>query len=506
MSKKLLSKMCIIFSLLFTLWIEVNSKNTFTLFPEDHLHLDKPIEYDILKLFSNKVEKLDFIDVSVEGKTTQDRSLFLFHIYRGNEPSKWKVFFFAQQHGNESAGKDALIYLIYQISQRPKILPEDVELWLMPMVNPDGAENNERRNGNGIDLNRDHQLLSQLETQTLHKIYRRIMPHISVDCHEFARDSKDYDDKGWLEWPLIMMGCTNNPLFETGIIERGIRWCEDVKYVMNEKGHNYTRYYLGGLPPNDELRYSAPDVDDARNGFGEYGGLSFIIESGVKYNAEDPNADIRKRVDAYLDLLKQFLNKDEFRADDINAITQSRLTKVPEFIPINYFWGNKGQKITKVNVIEKNSGEVRQIRTANFMHDLIIKSSVKTPQGYVVSKEDTELFKILLDRHAIPYQKLIQSKKYKVERCKLVKIEDFRDEVYNRYAGRQIVKYDTTIQKEFGAGSIFISLNNIDGKRAALLLEPLQLYGLYQYQDFRNLIGEDKAIPVWRILKINDLQ
>jgi hypothetical protein len=495
----------ILFLILIVFRIDVNSQNNSILFPENHLELKNPIGYKTLMQFGKKVQAADFIDFTAEGKTKENRSLFLFHLYRGSQPSKWKVFFYAQQHGNETAGKDALIYLIHQIIQNPKQLPEDIELWIMPMVNPDGAENNKRRNGNDFDLNRDHQLLSQSETQTLHKIFRRIMPHISVDCHEFARDSKDYDEKGWLEWPSIMMGCTNNPLFDSSILKKGLRWCKDVEYLMNENGHNYTRYYLGGVPPNDELRYSAPDMDDARNGLGAYGGLSFIIESGVKYNTENPNADLGKRVDAYLDLLKQFINNDNYRKDDINAITQSRLTKLPEFIPTNYFWGNKGQKISEVKVIEKSTGQVKKIRTANFMQDMIVKNSVSSPMGYIILNEDAEMFKILLDRHAIPYQVLTHSKKYKVEQCKLSSIEDFRDELYNRYAGRQVVKYDTTIQKEFVEGSIYVDLNDMNGKRTALLLEPLQLYGLYQYHIFRDLICEDNILPVWRVLENDQL-
>ncbi|MFC2088045.1 M14 family zinc carboxypeptidase [Calditrichota bacterium] len=482
---------------------ESNAQTTPLLFPENHLDLKNPIRYEVLKQFGEQAQQVNFIDFTIEGKTIQDRSLFLFHIYRGTQPSKWKVFFFAQQHGNEPAGKDALIYLIHQIIKKPQLLPEDVELWLMPMVNPDGAENNQRRNGNDFDLNRDHQLLSQPETQTLHRMFRKIMPNISVDCHEFSRDSKEYDEKGWLEWPLIMMGCANNPLFSSGIFEKGIRWCEDAKPYMRQKGHNYTRYYLGGIPPQDELRYSAPDVDDARNGLGAYGGLSFIIESGVKYNAEDPNADLRKRVDAYLILFKQFLYKNKYRESDLEAIKQSRTAKLPDFIPTNYLWANNGPKTTQIKVIEKSTGKVIKIPTANFMQDLVIKNSVPSPKGYAISKEHVEIFKTLLDRHAISYKVMIEKKFFKAERCKLIKYEDFRDRLYNRYAGRQIVRSDTVLEKEFEIGSIYIELNNINGKRAALLLEPLQLYGLYQYQDFRNIIDEDKVLPVWRVLGNN---
>lgn len=473
------------------------------LFPENHFDLENPIEYEKLSMFAEQAKEISFIDVFVEGKTVEDQSLYLFHIYRGLKPSKWKVFFFAQQHGNEPAGKDALIYLIHQIIIKPEILPEDVELWLMPMVNPDGAEKNQRRNGNDFDLNRDHQLLSQPETQTLHRVFRRIIPHISVDCHEFMRDSKDYDDRGLLEWPLIMMDCGNNPLLDSEIYEAGIRWCNNAIPYMLQKGYNYSRYYLGGFPPLEELRHSTPEVDDARNGFGLYGGLSFIIESGIKRKSENPNADLGKRIDAYLILLKQFLHKNKYRESDIKNIQRSRESELPDFLPTNYFWANVGQKINNIRVIEKSTGKVKKIPTANFMKDLVIKNSVPSPQGYAIPKEHVEIFKTLLDRHAISYKVMTENKNFKVERCRLIKYEDFRDKLYSRYAGRQIVQSDTVLEKEFEIGSIYIDLNNINGKRAALLLEPLQLYGLYQYQDFRNIIDEDKVLPVWRVLGNN---
>jgi len=480
--------------------IDAYSQTNSALFPENHLELKNPISYETLVQFTEQAKQTKFLNVTVEGETVEGRLIFLYHIRRGLEPGKWKVLFYAQQHGDEPAGKDALIYLANQIIKNPEILPEDTELWLLPMMNPDGAEKNQRRNGNDFDLNRDHQLLSQPETQTLHRVFRKVMPHIAVDCHEFSRDSDDYDDRGFIKWPLIMMDCGNNPLFTSEIIEAGIRWCEDAKPYFIQKGYNYMRYNLGGFPPYDELRYSAPDVDDGRNGLGVYGGLSFIIESGVLYKSQNPNADLGKRIDAYLILLKQFLNKNKFRNSDLKVIEESRTAKLPEFIPVNYFWANSGQKITNVRIVAKNTGKTVKIPTADFMHELVIKKSVPSPLGYIISREYTERFKDLLDRHELAYQLISENTKYEVEQCTLVRYEDFIDEVYSRYAGRQIVKGDTIIQKEFEAGSIIISLGKTDGKRAALLLEPLQLYGLYQYPEFRSLIGQDKIVPVWRLL------
>ena len=469
-------------------------------FPENHKNVESPISYSDMVKFLDSVKSTDFIDVSIEGSSVENRSLHLVHLCRGEKANPWKVFLFAQQHGNEPAGKDALIYLIKYISEQPSQLPKDVDLYIMPMVNPDGAESGRRRNGNDFDLNRDHQLLAQPETRTLHKIFRRIMPHVAVDCHEFTRDSRDYAKRGWLEWPLIMMDCANNPIFHPEIYKTGVRWCKQISPYMNSRNHNYIRYYLGGLPPEDELRHSTLEVDDARNGLGTYGGLSFIIESGIKRSAENPDADLNERIDAYLDIFYQFIRNKTNRKRDMEVIEKSRSSKMSDFIPVNYFWANNGQKVSNIKVIDKENGNTIKIPTANFMQDITVKRSVSTPSGYIIDKKHATRFKKLLEINAISYITLEKAYNYYTERCQLIRFEDYWDDVYSRYEDRQIVERKKPENIEFEEGSIFVSLDQLFSKRAALLLEPSMLYGLYQYPEFRNLIGEDKVTPVYRVI------
>ena len=71
------------------------------------------------------------------------------HLNRGGERADWKVLLFAQLHGNEHAGKDALLTLIDEIAADPSRLPEQVDLWSMPMINPDGAEAGTAQNAAG---------------------------------------------------------------------------------------------------------------------------------------------------------------------------------------------------------------------------------------------------------------------------------------------------------------------------------------------------------------------
>src|SRR5690606_19540588 len=93
-----------------------------------------------------------------------------------------------------------------------------------------------------------------------------IQPHVTVDCHEFTRDSRDYIDNGWSEWPLIMMDTANHPALGDEIYNAGLEWVASAEPLMAAKGYTYTRYYVGGTPPRDELRYSTVDADDCRNG------------------------------------------------------------------------------------------------------------------------------------------------------------------------------------------------------------------------------------------------
>jgi hypothetical protein len=499
--KKHKSLILIIFFTVLALPFLLLSQNSPSSFPDNHRDLKQPINYSTMAAFLNSLKDKPFIEVTAAAQSIQNRSLYLVHLNRKKgEKNQWRVFFYAQQHGNETSGKDALLYLIRYISEKPKLLPPDVNLWIMPMVNPDGAEADKRRNANDADLNRDHVFLAQPETQTLHKVFRGIMPHVAVDCHEFTRDSRDYTEKGWWEWPVIMMDCANNPLFYPQLYEVGLRWCEKVKPLMKKNGHNYCRYFVGSPPSEGELRYSTPELDDGRNGLGTYQGLSFIIEAGVFRSAQDPNADLAKRVDAYLDLLNQFLRKDKFRKQEMKTIQLARNAKIPDFIPTNYFWANKGQKITNVKVIEAASRKTIEIPTANFMTDLVVKQSVPTPAAYIIDAEAAPEFKSLLDRHGIPFSILEESKTFFVESCQLIRIEEPFDELYSRYENRLIVKPNKAGKKEFPAGSMFVPIQPPHGIRAILVLEPLQLYGLYHHPQFKKLVKEDNTLPVFRMI------
>jgi hypothetical protein len=468
--------------------------------PEDHRTLAKSTSYDGMAAFLKTVDGKGPVSVSAEGKTAQGRSLFLVHAaHRADAP--FRILFYAQQHGDEVSGKDALLYLIRDIARDPAELPADVDLWVMPMVNPDGAEAGKRRNAAGADLNRDHVTLLQPETQALHRVARRIRPHLSVDAHEFGRDSKEWRDRGWEKWPDITMDGLNNPHFDAERIAAARRWVDESAEVEAKAGHRFLRYWVGGAPPDDEQRHSAPDTDGGLNGIGAYGGLSFIIEAAVRHNGKDPSADLGKRVDAYLVLFRRFLEGAGHRAGDLGVVERARKLPLPAFLPSDALWVNPGGRVTDFPVVEVTTGAVRKVPTANLMTEIAAKRSVPTPLGYEVGPKAAAEIGALLTRHGIPFETLEAPRKVQAETWTLLRVEEEFDDVYGRYGGRTIVKPGEARETELPGGSLFIPLEGEAALRAAILLEPSAMYGLWQYPAFRALVGANGEIPVRRVMK-----
>jgi len=99
------------------------------------------------------------------GKSVQDRDLWALKITTdpdlpGDKP---KFRYLAAMHGNEAVGTEMCLYLIDLLlkgygSNDTRIvnLVSNVEIWIVPLVNPDGRESKkpQRYNANGYDLNR----------------------------------------------------------------------------------------------------------------------------------------------------------------------------------------------------------------------------------------------------------------------------------------------------------------------------------------------------------------
>jgi hypothetical protein len=465
--------------------------------PENPGDFAEPVPFAALEEILAEADKAPHVSVTKEGESVEGRPLLLARIGHAEDQDPWRIFLIGLQHGNEPAGRDALAWMIRDYARHPEKLPRGVELYILPNINPDGGEKNQRRNANGIDLNRDHVELSQPETVTLHRIQRRLMPHVTVDCHEFGRDTSDYVAQGWLEWPLIMMDTAAHPLFPEPLVRAGERWVDDVAPVMEAAGFNYCRYFVGDAPPG-EMRWSHPELGDARNTLGTYLGLSFIIESGIFRQAENQNADLGERVAAYVLLLRQFIENDQHRGADRAVIEAARAARLPRFLPTNYFWASVGLRERQVPVILKETGETRFVPTASLMDTLVVKTVVPTPRAYLIRPAQAELYAAWLGLHGVAFEVLDMPQTMRLQPARQVRFEEEDDDVYGRYSNRTINALEPIVEGEAEAGSLLVPLEGLQAFRAAIMLEPAQVFGLGQYKSFQ------VPAPDWPVVRVMD--
>jgi hypothetical protein len=468
-------------------------------FPVDHRTMRRTVSYREMVVFLEGVARPGFITVTEEGRSTEGRKLFLVRLNRGGAKARFRVLYYAQQHGDEVAGKDAQLTLIRDLAEHPELLPEDVDLYLMPMVNPDGAEARRRVNGLGADLNRDHLLLAQPETRALWRVARRIRPHLAVDSHEFGRDGEEFTRKGWEAWPIITMDACNHPLIPDYLKATALEAVATAAPLQARAGHAYTRYSVGGPPPDEEIRPSTPEVDDGRNGLGTLGALSFIIEAGVRHRAAEPQADLGERVDGYRILYRHLLGDRAWRDRVLGLAERARREPLPPFIATNVFWANLGGKVTSVKVREVPSGRVVQVPTAMAMTDLVVKGSVPTPKAYAIDAGAATSFIPVLEAQGLRWETLAAPRRARVERVKLLRLEEPYDELYQRYKDRQIVERRPPADLDLPAGTLLVPLDQDLARRAIQVLEPSLLYGLYGYPGFRDLARPGTDLPVSRV-------
>jgi hypothetical protein len=441
------------------------------------------------------------VDVVPIGASVTGRAIRAVRLGSRSEQARWRVLLIGRQHGNEPAGGEALVELVDRVARSEAHVPPDTTVWVVPIANPDGAVVNERRNAAGADLNRDHLLLSQPETRALHALARKVRAHVIVDCHEFTRDSADYLERGWGEWPLITMDTANHPLLPDATYQVGLEWLDRAARRMGEAGYSYRRYLVGGVPPEEEMRPSTLDGDDARNGLALYGSLGFIIESGIRRRADNPNADLDQRVAAYLELLDLLVADRSLRERSRRVVAELREQAAPRFLPTNVFWANAEGAVSSIKVVDLESGLVDEVETPNLMLDRVAKRSVTAPAGYVVDAGAAGLLRGLLERNELVFEVLGEPATLVVEPVRLLRVEEEWDPVYSRYGGRQITEVLPAATLAFEPGSLVVRLDGGQWRRAVALLEPGLLFGLYQYQVHRDSVSARGIVPVARLVE-----
>lgn len=128
----------------------------------------------------------NLIDISTVGSSELGKDIPLLKIGSG----KKIVLGWSQMHGNEATTTKAIFDFLRLITQKEDFQSEikrflsSFTLFIIPVLNPDGAAVYSRENANSVDLNRDAQDLSQKESRVLNSVFKSIKPDICLNLHD----------------------------------------------------------------------------------------------------------------------------------------------------------------------------------------------------------------------------------------------------------------------------------------------------------------------------------
>ncbi len=133
------------------------------------------------------IQKLERpFEVRKIGDSMEGKAIYLVKIGRGST----KVLLWSQMHGDESTATMALLDIFNFFSKSDqfdywrKDILDNLTLYFIPMLNPDGADRFRRRNALNIDLNRDALRLQTPEAQLLKKVRDQTNANWGFNLHD----------------------------------------------------------------------------------------------------------------------------------------------------------------------------------------------------------------------------------------------------------------------------------------------------------------------------------
>ena len=438
------------------------------------------------------------------GSSTEGRDIFLlrFGTPADDSADKLKVLIFAQQHGNEPSGKEAALAFARDIAAgKYMAFLDNIELFLIPQVNPDGSEKRQRRNGADADLNREHLTLSQPEVRAVNHVFQAHMPEVTLDVHEYGIAGSAWVENGMHKNFGQQIGAVSNPNISMAL--RSYAWnsvIPGMKTALEPKNVMLQRYLVAGAP-TERFRYSTAALNDGRNSLGIYNTLSFLIEGKNGLTVED---DIHERARQQLETMKAFLDYFSAHAEEVRdlvRIEREELTSGnlrPEVPLVMDYVKDPARPSVTVNVKNLETDTFEDRTFDNFFPLVNSSLSVLRPHAYIIPPEQEAVLDVL-HRHTINVVELDEPLRCAVEtyRIRGVSMTERED--------KETLDVDVAVSRTITtipAGHFIVRTNSIRTNLIVTLLEPQSQWGLAQLDEFSGLLKVGSTFPIIRLMRI----
>lgn len=381
-----------------------------------------------------------------------------------SDNGKLTVWIQAQIHPNEPAAGEAALVMVSDLcgSYGEEILDE-INVVIVPRINPDGSYLFTRATYQGFDMNRDHMALKAPELAYLHTGYRYFMPEVAIDFHEFGFYGVTSD--GYMRnGDDLQVTPATSLNDDTLVTQMGLEAVDELHHDAMDAG---LRVYHYGITVNNPI---------GRAYYGLYNSLSVLVEtrgigggstnfarrvfsqqlsahSIIDYAVANDEALIQAVADARDDVVS---DGETFNADDIVVLHQVASGAQQSATPLTRY---------QYSV----SGDEPLVSSATLaINDTVVRSRIR-PTAYVIPKDISNVEKILyiLDNQGAEY--------YELEPGSTASLKQYYYVGEYTYEGSDKgftadLRDETTVT--FPQGAYVIPMDQVSGNVIAMTMEP----------------------------------
>lgn len=453
--------------------------------------------YDSLQAFLGEISRDSGVTLDVIGRSKEGRSITAVGIEGTGSPvpaGRLRVLLFAQQHGDEPSGKEALTMLLGRCaSRRGPALFEQLDLRIIPQMNPDGSERRQRRTSEGIDLNRSHLLLNSPETIALHELFASWKPQVTLDVHEYGAYSESWMEGGFIKGGTVQLGMLTNLNSSNAL--RTYQHAAIYPFIaskMAEAGFAFHEYIVGS--PKERIRHSTTEINDGRQSFGILNTLSFIQEGRQGKTIDE---DLERRTLSQLTAIEALLEYCNAHAADIIDLVSAERSRLPGMrgtgFALRMEHRNAGGTL-RIPVVRLEDGR-DTIMAVGPYHDVVRPvCSTTVPVGYCIPAAQRSILDLLEGHHValetVQTEQSIQAETWWIDSVGADVLEE--DSLPRPFVRK------TTEVVTLHPGDVLVSTAQSHGLFLPTLLEPESMWGVTKYAQFADLI-KSRRYPIYRI-------
>ena len=417
---------------------------------------------------------------------------------------KTTVWYQTQIHPNEPASGEGALVVIDDFINDPeaKALLDDINVVIVPRINPDGSYLFSRATYGGFDMNRDHMSLKAAELAQLHTVYRMFMAEVVLDGHEFTfYGAASASGKGYMSNAYDLETTPATSLNDDpAVTALALELCSDTFQAAKDAG---LRVYHYGTTVNNPI---------GRAYFGLYDCLSFLIETrGIGAGKTNFERRVFSQETAIMSYIKGAAKHAEEIKELVAAARAETVAKgsVYDEDDLLYLYQTKSGKTmtdyTAPNTQYYMDGTWKQgTEQALSLNDTGARTRVR-PTAYVIPAdlENIETILYIMDNQGAEYYELAPGSAAKLEQYYCIgKRAGARYDV-DIEAGLRSAQYVT-----FENGAYVFPMDQVAADVIAMLVEPdvTDSVGydgtLFQY----GVVGYDevtKDFPLYRYTKNN---